>query len=220
MDLGKAFSFVFDDPDWVQKIVIGGILSLIPIIGWFLVMGYMIAVGRNVIRGNPQPLPDWADFGQFLVDGLYAFVISLVYALPILILMCIVLFPALALGGAFDSSSEELNAIGVLGICCFTLFSVIYGIVMGWLFYPAALARYADTGDVAAALRFGEVWAVSRANPVVFLMALLVSWVAGLLAQFGVILCLVGVLFTYFYAQCVTGYAYGQAYLVARERVP
>jgi hypothetical protein len=112
MDFAKAFSFVFDDPDWIQKIIIGGIVSLIPVVGWLLVMGYMIAVGRNVIRGNPQPLPDWADFGQFLVDGLYGFVIGLVYALPILIVMCIVLFPALALGGAFEGNGDELGAIG------------------------------------------------------------------------------------------------------------
>lgn len=217
MDFAKAFSFVFDDPDWVKKIIIGGIVSLIPVIGWFLVLGYMVAVGRNVIRDNPQPLPDWADFGQFLVDGLYAFIISLVYSLPILVVLCLVMLPAMAIGGAFDADGD-MGAIGALGVCCFTAFSVIYGIVMGWLFLPAGLARYADTGDMMSALRFGEVWEISRANPVVFLMALIVAWIASFVAGFGVILCFIGVLFTGFYSQCVTGHAYAQAYLVATER--
>ena len=219
MDFAKAFSFVFDDPNWVQKIIIGGIVSLIPVIGWFLVMGYMIAVGRNVIRGNPEPLPDWSEFGQFLIDGLYTMVISFVYTLPIFLVLCFVLLPALAIGGAFEGNGEELGAIGVLGICCFTGFAVIYGIAVGWLFLPAALARYADTGDMASALRFTEVFAISRANPFVFLMALIVSWVASFIAGFGMILCFVGVFFTGFYAQCVTGHAYGQAYLVAKEKM-
>jgi hypothetical protein len=217
MDFAKAFGFVFEDSDWLQKIIIGGLVSLIPIIGQFLVLGYMLQIGRNVIRGNPRPMPDWSDFGQLLVDGFYVFVIGLVYALPIIIVMCIVLLPGLAIGGAF-SDSGELGGIGVLAICCFTLFAVIYGIAVGWLFFPVALARYADTGDMMSALRFGEVLAVSRANPVVFLIALLITWAAGFIAGFGVIACVIGVWFTQFYAQCVTGHAYGQAYLVATER--
>lgn len=217
MDFAKSFSFVFDDPDWVKKIVIGGLVSLIPILGQLLVMGYMISVGRNVIRGNPQPLPDWDDFGQFLVDGLYAFVIALVYTLPIFIIMCVVLFPAMAIGGAFNDSGDP-GAIGGLGSCCFALFATIYGIGVGWFFLPAAMARYADTGEVMPAFRIAEIWAISRENLVVYLMALLVTIVAGFIGGLGTIACGVGVLFTYFYAQIVTGHAYGQAYLVATGR--
>lgn len=219
MDFAKAFSFVFEDPDWVKKIVIGGLISLIPLVGQLLVAGYMIAVGRNVIRGNPQPLPDWSDFGQFLVDGLFAIVISIVYAIPILVVICLVLLPALAIGGAF-SDNGELGAIGVLGLCCSVPFAVIYGIAVQWFFLPAALARYADTGDAISALRFGEILAITRANPIVFLVALLVTMVANFIAGFGVIACIIGVLFTQFYAQCVTGHAYGQAYLTATGRTP
>ncbi len=47
MDFAKAFSFVFDDPDWVQKIVIGGLVSLIPVIGWLLGLGYMVAIAAT-----------------------------------------------------------------------------------------------------------------------------------------------------------------------------
>jgi hypothetical protein len=50
-------------------------------------------------------------------------------------------------------------------------------------------------------------------------MALLMSMVASFIAGFGVIACFVGVLFTQFYAQCVTGHAYGQAYLVAKDKM-
>jgi hypothetical protein len=217
MDFAKSFSFVFDDPDWVKKLVIGGLVSLIPILGQLLVMGYMISVGRNVIRGNPQPLPEWDDFGQFLVDGLYAFVVSLVYMLPIFVVMCIFFFPALAVGGAF-SDNGDAGAIGGLASCCFALFATIYGLAVGWFFLPAALARYADTGEVMPAFRFAEIWAISRENLVVYLMALLVTIVAGFIGGLGIIACGVGVLFTQFYAQIITGHAYGQAYLVATGR--
>lgn len=217
MDFAKAFSYVFDDSNWVQKIVIGGLLSIIPIFGQLIVLGYMVSISRNVINGNPHPLPEWSDFGQFLVDGLYVFVISLVYVLPILIVMCVILLPALAIGGAF-SENGDAGAIGAVGTCCFTIFAVIYGAALGWLLLPAAIAHYADKGDFMAALRFTEILSITRANPISFLMAFVVTLVAGFVAGFGVILCFVGVWFTSFYAQCVTGHAYAQAYVVAKER--
>jgi hypothetical protein len=218
MDFAKAFAFVFEDPDWVKKVVIGGLIALIPVVGQLLVFGYMVSVARNVIRRNPQPLPEWTDLGQLLIDGLYMFIISIVYTLPIFVVMCLVLFPTLAIGGGF-SGEGELEAIGVIGIVCFSCFSALYGVAVGWFFIPAASVRYADTGDVMSALRIGEVLALTRANPLVFLMALVIYIVASFVAGFGIVLCGVGVLFTQFYAQCVTGHAYGQAYLIAQENI-
>lgn len=216
MDIGKAFSFVFEDSNWVSKIIIGGIIAIIPIIGWFFVMGYVIAVARNVIQGNPQPLPEWSDFGQLFIDGLYGLVIAFVYVLPIIILACVIMLPASLIADAADSGGGD--ALLTLTSCFFAAFAVIYGILVGWLFIPAALGRYADTNDLASALRFNEVLDISRADPAAFLIALLIAWLASFLAGFGIILCCIGVIFTSFYAQCVTGHVYGQAYARAREK--
>ena len=215
MDIGKAFSFVFEDSKWVSKIIIGGILAIIPIVGWFFVMGYLIAIARNVIQGNPQPLPEWSDFGQLFIDGLYGLVIAFVYVLPIIIFACIIVAPVSILAG--DGSGSG-GALYTLVMCCFSGFAVIYGILVGWLFIPAAWGRYADTNDLASALRFNEVLDISRADPVAFLIALLIAWLASFLASFGLILCCIGVIFTSFYAQCVTGHVYGQAYARARAK--
>ncbi len=217
MDFAKAFSFVFDDQDWVKKIIIGGLIGLIPIIGQLAVFGYMIAIVRNVIRGEPQPLPEWSDFGQMIIDGLYTLIIGLIYTLPIWIVMCLIMFPMMAIGGAFGDEGE-MGAIGALGVCCFAFFAPIYGIAMAWFFLPAAMARYADTGDIMSALRFGEILAITRANPIVFLMALLVAMIANFVAGFGMILCIIGVWFTQFYSYCVIGHAYGQAYRAASDQ--
>jgi hypothetical protein len=215
MDLGKSFSFVFEDENWVAKIIIGGIISIIPIIGWFLVMGYMVGIARNVIRGNPRPLPEWSDFGQMIVDGLYGVIVALVYMLPLIIVACIFYAPSMWI---FADESGDIGTMGTLVSCCFTAFAVLYGLIAGWFFIPSALGRYADTDDLGAALRINEVLNLSRANPGAFLVALLVSILAGFLAGFGVILCCIGVLFTSFYSQLVTGHIYGQAYVVAKEK--
>jgi len=34
MDFGKAVSFTFDDPDWITKVAIGGVVTLVPILNF------------------------------------------------------------------------------------------------------------------------------------------------------------------------------------------
>lgn len=216
MDLAKSFSFVFEDENWVAKIIIGGIIAIIPIIGWFLVMGYMVGIARNVIRNNPRPLPEWSDFGQLIVDGLYAFVIGFVYMLPLIIVACIFYAPAALL---FSGDNGDMGTVGTLISCCFSIFAVLYSLLAGWFFIPSALGHYADTNELGAALRFNEVLGLSRANPGAFLIALLVSVLASFLAGFGILLCCIGVLFTTFYSQLVTGHIYGQAYVASKQKI-
>jgi hypothetical protein len=210
MDFAKAFSFVFDDQDWIKKVAIGGLITLIPIIGIFIVMGYALAVARNVIHGKEQAMPEWSDFGKMLVDGFFSWLISMVYTLPIFILMCVVMFPAMLIGG-------EDSVLGGLAGCCVAVFSIIYGFAMCLFFLPAALMRYAVSGDIMSAFKFGEILALTRANLMVFLMALLIAIVASFVGGLGAIACGVGALFTGFYSYCVMGHAYGQAYLIVSE---
>jgi hypothetical protein len=151
-----------------------------------------------------------------IVDGLFGIIIGLVYSLPIIIIACVALIPGMAVGAV---SEDAGGALAGLGSCCIAVFSVVYGLAMAWFFVPAAMARYADTGDLASALRFREIWDISRANFMVFLMALLVNLAAGFVAGLGSIACFIGVLFTSFYSYCVIGHAYGQAYLIASEDV-
>ena len=78
MDFGKAFSYVFDDEDWIKKIGIGALLSLIPIVGWFVILGWGVEITKRVINKNPEILPDWSDFGGYLTRGFLAFVVLFV----------------------------------------------------------------------------------------------------------------------------------------------
>ena len=73
MDIGSAFTFVFDDEDWIKKVAIGGGIILLGIIllpllllGLLLFLplnGYMLEVLKNVRDGQAKPLPEWSDFG-------------------------------------------------------------------------------------------------------------------------------------------------------------
>lgn len=209
MDIGKAFSFVFDDENWIVKVLIGGVLSLIPIVGQLLVSGYGLEVMKNAIRGQSTPLPEWDDWGGKLVKGIMAFIIGFVYALPIVILGgCFGLLMA-AIGAT--GSEDAANVVGSLGGICFGGLAFLYSIPMA-LALPSALGRYLETGDLGAAFRFGEVFALVRDNVGIWIIVLVLAWLANLIGSFGIILCVVGVFFTAFWATLVAMYLWGDAY--------
>jgi hypothetical protein len=209
MDIGKAFGFVFEDEEWVSKVLIGGLIFLIPLIGQFAVIGYSFKVAQNVMQGNPRPLPAWSEFGDHLMRGFYAFVIQLVYGLPAVILGGIFACVTISAAAAAGQNSERAGAgIGLLGTCLIPLI-IIVGLVSALLSYPA-IGRYLATNSLGEAFKFGDVIAHARAHLGAWIMLLVVGILASFVGGLGAIACGVGVLFTYFYAYCVIGFALGQ----------
>lgn len=207
MDFGKAFSFVFEDEDWLKKIGLAGIISLIPLLGQFVVAGWGFEIIRRVMEEDPEPLPDFSEFGDYLVKGLLVSLVIFVFFLPVIIIQgCNAsIIPFL------EQADDTLaTAFGILTSCivCLTL---VYSIVMGF-FLPAAIGNFAATGELRAAFRFGEIFQLVKKNVGAYLLVILGSWVAGLVASLGVIACVIGVLFTSAYSAAVTSHLIGQAY--------
>jgi hypothetical protein len=180
MDIGKAFGFVFEDEEWVKKILLGALISLIPIFGQFAIMGYGIAVIRNVMAGAPRPLPDWNDLMRHFVDGLMFWIATLIYALPSLILVCPImvvwLLPALA-GEQEDLTNVLVGVAGLVstGLGCL---AVLYGVLMA-LLTPVLQIRYVETGEIGGCLRLGEVFRFLRAHIGSVIISQLLVWMAG-----------------------------------------
>ncbi|WP_322807343.1 DUF4013 domain-containing protein [Thermanaerothrix sp.] len=217
MDFGRAFGFVFQDKDWLRKIIIPALVSLIPIIGQFVVLGWGLNVTRRVMAHDPEPLPD-LDFGGDLARGFQAFVIGLVYALPIVLLSMFLGILGPLLGVDSYDVSEVAKAVYMLISVCTGLFSVVYGVILA-VVLPAAYANFLAKGSLGAGLNFGEVFRLVRAAPGAYLLVLVGSFIVGLIAPLGVILCFVGVLATYVYGMAVMGHLYGQAYNQALENL-
>lgn len=207
MDFGKAFSFVFEDEEWLKKIGLAGVITLIPIVGQFVIAGWGLEIVRRVIEGDPEPLPDFAEFGDFLVKGLLVFLIGFVFFLPVIIIQgCNAAFIPLLDQG--DTAAE--TAFGILTSCIVCL-TVLYSLVMAF-FLPAAVGNYAAKGELSAAFKFRELFQLVKKNFGAYLLVVLGSWIAGLIAGVGVIACVIGVLFTSAYSYAITAHLIGQAY--------
>ena len=110
MDIGRAFSYFTEDADWVKKVLIGGVVNLIPIVN-FAATGYWLSQTKNVYEGREVPLPEWSDFGGFFMKGLMAAIAGFVYSLPaILIYCCAFIVPTLMSGGT--STGDQSGATG------------------------------------------------------------------------------------------------------------
>ena len=86
MDIAKSFTYVFDDEQWVSKVGMGALVSLLSflIIPIPLLTGWLVGITRNVMNGEKHPMPAWDDLGTLFRDGLSLLVASLVYTLPFL----------------------------------------------------------------------------------------------------------------------------------------
>ncbi len=213
MDFGKAFSFVFEDEDWLKKIGITGLIMLIPILGQLAVVGWTIEVTRRVIGNDPKPLPDWDDFMGYLVSGLQVLVIGFIYMLPVIVIQgCTAgLIPLLGQSGGNDDTLMTVFSILTACLGCITL---LYAIVVG-LIMPAAIGNFAAKNELKAAFSFGEVFGMVRNNIGAYFMVFLGSIVASFVGSLGTIACVIGVIFTYAYAYAIIGHLTGQAYNMA-----
>jgi hypothetical protein len=219
MDIGASFGYMFEDKDWVKKILIGGVVSLIPIVN-FAVLGYVVQIVRNVRDGQTLPLPEWDQFGDYFMSGLWLFLIFLVYSIPIIILACLQGVGTFMLGSASNSSSDTTANAMFFVSTCFSCLMGLWGLVIGVL-SPAIIVRFAETGQFNSGLRLGEVFGVISANVGNYVIVMIIMWIAsGIIAPLGLIACVVGVIFTNFWAQLVSGNLLGQLAIEVRETAP
>jgi len=212
MDFGKAFAYVFEDEDWIKKIGIAGLVMLIPLLGQIIIGGWALEIVRRVIRRDPEPLPDWSNFVDYLVKGLQVMVIGFAYALPI------ILITACSQGlffAAGESGEDAMLTAASVVMACLSCVSIIYGIFIGFVL-PAALGNFAESEQFGAAFRFGEVFGLVRAAPAAYLLVLVGSFLAGIISMLGIIACVIGLFLTIPYAAAINGHLQGQAYLEAK----
>ena len=209
MDFGRAFTYVFEDEEWIAIILIGALAMIVP----FMSIGLMLVVARNVVRGNPKPLPRWSEFMEILRTGFWGFVVMLVYALPIVLVAFVMLCPIIAIA-AVSGSEEAAGGFVALATICMVPVLIVAGIFVQWLIFPA-LGRFIQTNDFGYAIRVREVWAETRRNAGLWGMVLLMYFVCNFVAGLGSMLLFVGLFLTLAYAQAVFGHILGQAILLS-----
>lgn len=203
MDFGKAFTFMFEDPEWLRKLGIGTLIGLVGIlfspiliglIPLIILLGYTLDVLRNVMYGRELPLPEWEDWGGFLTRGFRLIAVFFIWALPAILIVI-----PLAVGSALADQGRGMEAIGAVLIICSSCLLILWGLFLT-LLTPAIYVRVARTERFAAGFEFARLWQFTRDNIGNVIIAILLTWLAGIIASLiaglGVIALVIGVLVT------------------------
>jgi hypothetical protein len=215
VDFGRSFTFVTEDPEWVKKILIGGAFALACalLVGVPFVLGYFARTLRNVVADQPRPMPDWDDLGGLFNEGLRLTAVYLLYMLGVVAVVaalgCLLALPFLVVSGSGRDVGGALAALGGLGFVAFYGLIMLGSLALG-VYLPAALARSALRGTVGDGLAWREILGFIRANLGNYLLALVIYLLASFLAQFGLLLCCVGIFPAVFWGYMVLAVALGQ----------
>lgn len=219
MDIGRSFTYATEDQEWWKKVLIVGLLSLIPIAGQFYLVGYALEVLKNVIGGQPTPLPQAVDnFGGRIVKGLMMGIILTIYMLPVAVIA------GCAGGGGqvFLAVMEDQDlATTLMGVwsACFGCLSLLLVIPVG-LAAPLIWGIYAETGNFGAAFQLGKIFGMLKSVIGPAFIVLLVAGVAGFAASLaGTLVCGIGLVFTMTYFQLVMAFLHGSLYNKAKMSV-
>jgi hypothetical protein len=178
MDIGKSFSYPFEDNKWLSKLIIGALVSIVPILN-FAWAGYLIDLLKNVINKAAEPLPEWTDFGGKFMKGLLIWVAGLIYALPVICLSTIFITTAsitlssLTEGDTVNTLGSAFSGVGILLACL----AVLYGLLLSF-FYPAMLIHFSRKETFGSLFEIGAIIKVATSN----LSPYLTAWLIGIVA--------------------------------------
>jgi hypothetical protein len=214
MEFGLPFSFQFKDPDWVKKLLLAALISIIPIVGQLFLLGWGLEITRRIITDDPNVnlLPE-LEFGKSLGKGFQLFIISLVYSIPLIIFS----LPLSIVPGIVSTSDMDTTLATIINIitvvCCGGL-SLIY-LILFLFMVPAANGNFAAHGNLGAGFRFAEIFGLVRKAIVPYLLVIVGMFIAGIISGLGGIVCGIGVFATMAYAQTIIAHFTGQAYKLA-----
>ena len=208
INFGKAFTYIFDDERWFDKLLVPVLVSLIPVIGTLAFSGYIIRTIRNVIHNEINPLPEYK-FGEDLGRGFRFFLIGLVYSIPILLVFGIMMIPMLAL-----NNNDSAGFIGVTVMVLGGMSLFVYGLLVS-IIQPMAMANFAMKDTFASGFELERFFKLLRNNFKAWLLVLAGILIAGFIAPLGTIAFGIGVVVTTAYSQLMVAHLTGQAYAVS-----
>jgi uncharacterized membrane protein len=133
MDLREYLLFPFRDPDWVRKLLLGCVVTLLPVVN-IITLGYFLACLEMGLHGR-QMLPEWDGWADLFNDGLQVLIICLAY-----------LGVPLVLAGLLLS----LPGVG-------SLLAAIIFLIMGTML-PIAIAAFSISRDFRDAFRMSDIF--------------------------------------------------------------
>jgi hypothetical protein len=188
-----AFIWPFRDPEWPAKIAIIGLLLVIPILGSINGLGWMLAA-LDGLRAGEERLPP-ANL-NYLGRGFRLFVVNLAYYLGLLLVAALVYVPAVVILTNQGQGASQPGLVS-LGLALLALsFSIISLGYLALTFATPSIVLAVSHGGIVDGLRIDMVVRNARRSLVNTLIAGLMLIAVHFVASLGLMICVIGVLFT------------------------
>jgi len=218
----RMYQYVFDSPNWLMNVVLGAICSIIPIVGPLVMIGYQFEVVSSLLATQGMRYPDF-DFNRFvdyLVRGLWPFLVQLVASLVLTPVILMVIFvPLMILAGVAGAVGDKgAGGVFAIGLPFLVLIDLPIVVLISLVLVPplirAGLARDFVEG-------FNLNWVIDFLKKTWLEMSLgllFIAFSAAILAILGMLACGIGlyvVMPVIFLAQA---HMYYQLYLLYLSR--
>lgn len=197
-DVGSGFSLPFRDPEWATKIIVQGLILLIPIVGTIAAYGWMLEYMDNLAQGRPVLPAAGFRMGrgfQLVVPG---FVWGLVAFLPGITVYLVLILLSLGTSASTTTTAGGLSPTGTVLAALAAFFvwvlPLILALVFAFLHAPFVVSAWMR--GMGGGFQVGHIVGQAFGRPGDTVIAALLVIVAGFVAGAGTLLCFVGVIFT------------------------
>ncbi len=181
---GDGFSWPFQDPQWASKILVQGLITLIPIVGWIATTGWLVLTIDNYRTGRRELPP----YGFHLERGIVLFIVYVVYVIVFGI-------P----GGIIESAGVNSDSGGLQALG--NLVGFVLSVLLAFLAPSIILHTYRS--GFSGGFDVPGIWQMATANMTNTIIAGLLIWVASLIGGLGIVICCVGLIFTLPYSAAI-----------------
>ena len=226
-DLKQVLSFPFKDEKWASKLGIAALLSLLGFLIFpaLILGGYVYEIMRRVIVQREAPsLPEWDDWGGYLVNGFKMMGVALIYSIPSLLMM--IPYMGLTFGLPFlTANGSDVEWVVFPAIMLMFLLMGLGMLLMflAWVFLLPGWGHMIAKDDFAAAFRIREFWPVLRNNLigyflsfVIYMGLMYVVMAVSQILMLTVIFCIfypIALVVSSVYLSMVMGGLFAQAYM-------
>jgi hypothetical protein len=191
--LSDSVAWPARDPQWVSKVLLMGLIGIIPILGQLVLLGWMLSALDNLRAGRSE-LPA-AGF-SYIERGASLFVVLLLYGVGLGVVWGALFGVGLAL-----TFTPRLGAIGVV-VILFGYSSIVVGVLGFYLLTPPIVVA-TERGGIGGGLNLPAILKRAGETPTTTFACGLFVLVAYLIGGIGAIACLIGQFFTAPYGYAV-----------------
>jgi hypothetical protein len=199
IDIGEALKYPFTDPEWLSRSAIMGLMMLVPLVGPFVLLGWMVQVAERVRSGTPGLPP--LDFGAQLSAGFKLFIsLFVVIFVGVFVVMIV---QGLIMGATFGLSALITEVGGPQGLAAafslagtLVMFAVHMMFALGINVLMPEIYRRGFAGELFPLGSPGRSIRRIRGATGAFFLTVLGIFVGGMMGGLGVLACYLGVFVT------------------------